>query len=87
LLGIYTVALTVLGERFSGSRLVAGNAAFSFVWGLGGITGPALGGAAIDWAGLNGLPMMIALFCAALVASAWFYRDGLANRGTPGDDP
>ncbi len=86
-LGIYTVALTVLGERFSGQRLIAGNAAFSFVWGLGGLAGPALGGAAIDWAGLNGLPAMIALFAAALVASVWFSRHGLTVRETSADSP
>ena len=35
--GIYTLALIELGERFSGSMLVAGNAAFALMWGVGGL--------------------------------------------------
>ena len=42
--GIYTVALSELGERFSGNELVAGTASFATVWGLGAIFGALLGG-------------------------------------------
>ncbi|WP_292302350.1 MFS transporter, partial [Mesorhizobium sp.] len=35
--GIYTTSIIELGERFAGSPLVAGNAAFSLMWGVGGI--------------------------------------------------
>ena len=42
--GIYTMALIELGERFSGSMLIAGNAAFALVWGVGGIAGPPVTG-------------------------------------------
>ena len=49
--GIYTMTLIELGERFSGSMLVAGNAAFSLMWGLGGIAVPPATGAAMEsWA-------------------------------------
>jgi hypothetical protein len=42
--GIYTLSLIQLGERFTGQALIAGNAAFAFVWGIGGIVGsPATG--------------------------------------------
>ncbi|PLU58432.1 hypothetical protein BMJ22_33305, partial [Sinorhizobium medicae] len=42
--GIYTMSLIQLGERFTGQALIAGNAAFAFVWGIGGIAGsPATG--------------------------------------------
>ncbi len=37
--GIYTMSLIQLGERFTGQALIAGNAAFAFVWGIGGIVG------------------------------------------------
>ena len=37
--GIYTMALIELGNRFTGSALVAGNAAFAVMWGIGGIAG------------------------------------------------
>ncbi len=37
--GIYTMAMTELGDRFSGAELVAGNAAFALAYGVGGIIG------------------------------------------------
>ncbi|TIP58809.1 MAG: MFS transporter, partial [Mesorhizobium sp.] len=46
--GIYTMSIIELGERFSGSALVAGNAAFSLMWGLGGIIVPPLTGGVMD---------------------------------------
>jgi hypothetical protein len=39
--GVYTVALAELGDRFSGSMLLAGNATFAMMWGIGGIVGDA----------------------------------------------
>ncbi|WP_292104567.1 MFS transporter [Mesorhizobium sp.] len=36
--GIYTMSIIELGERFTGSALVAGNAAFSLMWGVGPAT-------------------------------------------------
>ena len=33
--GIYMMAIVELGERFSGSMLVAGNATFALMWGIG----------------------------------------------------
>ncbi len=38
--GVYTMALVELGNRFHGSVLVAGNAAFALMWGAGGIVDP-----------------------------------------------
>lgn len=69
--GIYTLALTELGARFSGAMLVAGNAAFALMWGVGGIAGPPAAGAAMDVAGAEGLPLMLGLFCAALALVAF----------------
>jgi hypothetical protein len=58
--GVYTLALVELGDRFSGSMLVAGNAAFALAWGVGGIAGPPATGAIMDLAGIQGLPMALA---------------------------
>lgn len=74
LFGIYTVALTLLGERYSGADLVAANAAFALMWGLGGITGPAVAGAAMDLAGPFGLPFSVAAAAALFVAVAALRR-------------
>lgn len=64
--GIYTMALIQLGERFSGQRLVAGNAAFALVWGIGGIVGSPTAGTAMQLMGHQGLPLSLALLCGVL---------------------
>jgi MFS family permease len=58
--GIYTLALADLGDRFTGSALLAGTAALTAMFGLGGIAGPILGGAAMQHFGPEGLPIMLA---------------------------
>ncbi|MGE3831160.1 MAG: MFS transporter [Parvibaculaceae bacterium] len=64
--GIYTMALIELGERFTGQALIAGNAAFAFVWGLGGIAGSPAAGLAMQLIGHDGLPSSLGLLCAVL---------------------
>ncbi len=65
--GIYTVALAELGSRFSGAMLLAGNAAFSIMWGFGGLIGPPSAGVMMDFAGPDGLPLTLALIFIALL--------------------
>ena len=67
--GIYTMTLIELGERFSGSMLVAGNAAFSLMWGVGGIAVPPAAGAAMDLLGAPGLPITLGLICLLLAVA------------------
>jgi MFS family permease len=64
--GIYTMALIELGERLTGQALIAGNAAFAFVWGLGGIAGSPAAGLAMQLVGHDGLPLSLGLLCAVL---------------------
>lgn len=66
LFGIYTMSLIQLGERFSGHRLIAGNAAFALVWGIGGIIGSPVTGLMMQWMGHQGLPVALGLLCASL---------------------
>jgi MFS family permease len=68
--GIYTMSIIELGERFSGAALVAGNAAFSMMWGVGGIAVPPLAGGAMAWLGAGGLPLTLGLLCLALAAAS-----------------
>jgi len=65
--GVYTMALVELGNRFKGTTLVAGNAAFALMWGAGGIVGPPSAGALMHGIGPLGLPGVIAVLSAALV--------------------
>lgn len=60
--GLYTVGLSHLGSRLTGSDLAAANAAFVFCYAVGTVAGPQVIGAAIDVAGNNGFPWAIAGF-------------------------
>ncbi|SDE19847.1 MFS transporter [Ruegeria marina] len=68
--GIYTMAMAELGDRFSGSDLVAGNAAFAVAFGLGGLLGGPITGAAMQLAGNGGFAGALALVFAAMAALA-----------------
>lgn len=64
--GIYTLSLIQLGERFTGQALIAGNAAFALVWGLGGIVGSPATGLAMQLIGHQGLPISLGLLSCVL---------------------
>ncbi len=64
--GIYTMSLVQLGERFTGQTLIAGNAAFAFVWGIGGIVGSPATGLAMQLLGYQGLPSSLGLLSCVL---------------------
>jgi MFS family permease len=65
---IYTAALAILGDEFKGAELIAGSAAFAATWGIGGVAGPPLVGAAIDAFGIQSLPVfMIALYAGLMI--------------------
>jgi MFS family permease len=70
--GVYTMALVELGNRFAGQALVAGNAAFALMWGIGGIAGPPGSGLVMERIGAPGLPLVIALFSGVLVLFALY---------------
>ena len=69
--GIYTVALSELGDRFTGTELVSGTASFATTWGLGALLGALLAGWAIEAFGPDGLPYTLAaLFAVFIIAMA-----------------
>jgi MFS family permease len=59
--GVYTIAVTLIGQYLTGSRLVAANSAFGIMWGLGSMLGPVAAGAAMERYGGAGLPLSIAV--------------------------
>lgn len=71
--GIYTVALSELGDRFSGHELVTGTASFSTTWGGGALAGSLIAGWSIAGFGPDGLPYTLAaiftIFIATTIAS------------------
>lgn len=72
--GIYTLSLIQLGERFTGQALIAGNAAFAFVWGIGGIAGSPAAGLAMQLIGHQGLPSFLGMLSGALAISLILVR-------------
>lgn len=69
LMGLYTVGLALLGQRFAGSDLATANAVYIVFYGIGSVMGPPLGGSALDLAS-HGLPLVMGLGCAAFILYA-----------------
>lgn len=75
--GIYTIGLAVLADRFRGSDLAAANSAFIFLYSIGMLVGPPAAGVAMDVWDPNGLGGAIAaMFVAYLVAAGAWWRHG-----------
>jgi MFS family permease len=70
MMGIYTLGLTLLGQRFSGPDLAAANGAFVVFYGIGALGGPTITGLAMDTIPPHGLPLMLGTFCLAFGALA-----------------
>ncbi|TXG80018.1 MAG: MFS transporter [Rhodocyclaceae bacterium] len=63
--GIYVLSLVATGERFGGERLIAASAVINVSWGIAGIVGPLLTGAAMEAFGPDALPVALAV-CALM---------------------
>ena len=73
-LGLYTIGLAHLGSRFRGAELAAANAAFAFLYGVGALAGPGIGGGSIDLWNPHGLMVALGGISAAYVGvAAWRY--------------
>lgn len=67
--GIYTVALSELGERFTGTDLIAGTASFSTIWGAGAMLGALIAGWSFQQFGPDGLPYTVAVIFAVFIVA------------------
>ena len=90
---LYVIAMAMIGVRFKGADLVSINASFVFLWGLGDVVGPFIGGAAIDTFGPDGMPAVGVIVCALFIGLILVRRgkDAVASArpgrtGHPGDD-
>jgi len=70
--GLYTIALAELGERFQGPALAGANGLFVMAYSVGSLARPPALGVAMDVFGPNGLPFGLAAACLVflLVATA-----------------
>jgi len=63
--GLYTLSLAMLGDRFQGGELARANAVFVMLYCAGSIVGPPLTGGAMDLVGNDGLAVVQIAFCTA----------------------
>ena len=77
--GVYTLALVLIGERFSGQDLVTANACVGMLWGIGSLVGPLFSGALMGL-GPQGLPLALCLAAALFVATALTSRRRYVTR-------
>ena len=71
---LYVIAMAMIGARFKGGDLISINASFVFLWGLGDVIGPLVGGAAIDSFGPDGMPAVGVVVCALFLGLVLFRR-------------
>jgi hypothetical protein len=71
---VYTTALAGLGDRYSGTKLLTGSAAFGLMWGLGGIVGPASTGAVMQVWEPTKLPLALAAPFLLFIGLIWLRR-------------
>ena len=71
--GVFTVGITLLGERFRDIELVSANAVFSVLFGVGGLLGPFLTGTAMSAVGPAGFPLSL-VAAVAIYALFALYR-------------
>jgi MFS family permease len=72
--GIYTVMLTMVGSKYSGSDLVGIYAVMGLAWGGGALLGPSLAGFAMGISSYYGLPVFVAIACAIFSVYMFFSR-------------
>lgn len=78
--GVYTLAIILIGQAFSGPDLVTANASAGLLWGIGSLLGPLLSGAAMN-GGTHGLPLTLSAAAAVVVLFALsLVRQGLPDR-------
>ncbi len=68
--GIYTIALVVMGQTFKGADLVTANAAAGVLWGVGSLIGPSSAGIAMELYEPHGMPLIFAFICLLFIGIA-----------------
>ena len=71
--GLYTLALTLVGQYFKGAELATANAAIGVCWGIGSLLGPLSVGAAMDLWDPHGLALVLGLACLVFVVLTLFF--------------
>jgi MFS family permease len=72
--GIYTCALAILGDRYTGHDLIVGSSAFATMWGSGALFGSLMAGSAMQTFGPHGLPISLSCCFAIFLLGMWTRR-------------
>jgi MFS family permease len=72
--GVYTLPMTIVGQRFRSADLVAANAAIGVIWGVGNLVGPLVAGVLMRNFGANGLPIAFACATALFIGVFALYQ-------------
>lgn len=72
--GIYTCALAILGDRYTGHQLIAGSSSFATMWGSGALAGSLIAGGAMQAMGPHGLPLSLAVCFGIFLFGMWLRR-------------
>ena len=74
ILGVYSIGLTMLGQRYKGAELANANAGFVILYSLGLLLGPAGEGVALDTWNPHGLLVVLGAICTVYVGFLLFRR-------------
>jgi MFS family permease len=77
-MGIYTLSLALLGERFKPGDLSAANAAYVMMYEIGSLGGPVMAGGMMDTMGRHGLPLF-----AVIITALYLIYTAFAARKAP----
>jgi MFS family permease len=82
IMGIYTIGLTLLGERFKGAELASANATYVMLYAVGLLCGPLVEGVALDTWNPHGLMVSLAAITAFYVLFLMFRRGSSSTART-----
>ncbi|KMJ43814.1 hypothetical protein AB204_17580 [Xenorhabdus khoisanae] len=78
--GIYTLSLVRAGKKYSGQMLIAINALFGVIWGIGSLTGPLVTGVAMDLFNEKGFIITLISIGLLFIVSHWFPARPILDR-------
>jgi len=78
--GIFTVGITLVGQRFHSIQLVAANAVFSLLFGIGGFVGPFMVGSSMEYLGPKGFPISLLIVMVAYAVFASYRQSTRSQR-------
>jgi len=82
---IYSLALTLIGERFRGGDLAGASTMFTFMWNVGAFLGPPVTGKVMESAGLGAFPYVLFAMTVAFLpvaVASYMRRNREPNRQT-----